>query len=84
MHKWFSPVSPNEYIGILISYAFCICHNRNLHIIYGTGDCCPLREAGNLLHRGGQLVDTGYVLFRSNVAAAIGPFSLCHSQLCSP
>ncbi len=47
MHKWFSPLSLNEYVGILISYTFVfviigistLLRNRRL---------CPLREAGNL------------------------------------
>ena len=75
MHKWFSPVSPNEYIGILISYTF-------VFVIIGIA---TFFRSKNLLSTEGsrKFIHIGLAnwwilamfLFRSNIAAAIGPFT---------
>lgn len=75
MHKWFSPVSPNEYIGILISYAFVfviigistLLRNRRLLSSEGSRKFIHIVLANWWI--------LAMFLFRSNVAAAIGPFT---------
>lgn len=75
MHKYFSPVSPNEYVGILISYTF-------VFVIIGIATV--LRNKRLLSSEGSRkFIHIGLAnwwilamfLFRSNVAAAIGPFT---------
>lgn len=75
MHKWFSPVSLNEYVGILISYTF----------VFVIIDISTLLRNRRLLSSEGsrKFIHIGLanwwilamLLFSSNIAAAIGPFT---------
>lgn len=75
MHKWFSPVSPNEYIGVLVSYTFVfviiviatLLRNKRLLSAEGSRKFIHIGLANWWI--------LAMFLFRSNIAAAIGPFT---------